>query len=32
VTLLFHCVVFTCSFTLLSSMQIETKELNLYYV
>ena len=32
VTLLFHWLVFTCSFPLLSSMQIETKEVNLGYV
>jgi hypothetical protein len=32
VTLLFHWLVFTCSFTLLSSKQIETKEMNLCYV
>ena len=32
VTVLFHWLVFTCSFTLLSSMQLETEEVNPGYV
>ena len=31
VTLLFHWLVFTCSFTLLSSMQLETEDMNVMY-